>query len=710
MRTTKRHHILIGALLFSLLSPINSAIGLERLTDFDSYRVKLISYVIRKQLTAHHFSHKSLDDELSRAAFDLYLKQLDFQKRFLLRDDVNRLKAFSSRIDDELLYGKIELPAASALILEKRISEVTKMVREILSGPFDFSQREQFEVDQDNLQYCETGDELKERWRKALKYQVLTRYLNLIEENDSNIKPPADAKKGNREFQEIAREKTLKNYEEFFARLAEVTEKEHIDRYLDAIARAYDPHTDYLPPSQKEDFDISMRGSLEGIGAKLMEKDGYIKVVSIIPGGAAYRQGQLQPDDIILKVAEGNGEPVDITDMRIRKAVSLIRGKKGSTVRLTIKKTDGRLMAVPIVRDTIQIDETFVKWAVLHEKDNDTPYGYIRIPSFYRDFNASDENDPGRNSTDDVRNALKNLQRGRIKGLILDLRSNGGGALVDAVSIAGLFIKTGPIVQVKNGNDKIIVHSDEDPSIAYSGPLVVLVNKLSASASEILAGALQDYKRAIILGGRHTHGKGTVQAMIDLDQNVPLTSMGRYRPLGALKITIQKFYRISGESTQFRGVVPDIILPDTMEYLKYGEQYADYSLPWDTVKPVDYHTWSHRFSDLSPLRIKSAERVSVDTKFNEIKKEAQQVKERMENTIQSLYIDDVLNERRASHSNHTQSQSPHSSHDGPPADSNSEGDKTTTSDEQLRKKWILETSEDPYVEEAIFLLDDILFS
>lgn len=687
---------LAALLLHVFLGSAYALVGSEP-AAFDPKRAKLVSYLLRDQLSRNHYSQKPIDDALSLAAFDLYLKQLDFQKRFLLAKDVARLRVYAVRIDDEINRGMIELPTVGAGIMEKRIDQVRTMVREILAGDFNFSREESLETDPEKLEYSQNADGLSERWRKVLKFQVLSRYLNLLEDEGLPAeKPAADVAA----LLEKARDKVLKRNEDLFSRMSQETEQDHYDRYFNAVTRAFDPHTNYLPPRQKEDFDINMRGSLEGIGATLREEDGYIKVVQIIPGSAASRQGQLHAEDIILAVAQGDGEPVDITDTRIRDAVSVIRGKKGTEVRLTVKKADGTRLIIPIVRDVVQIEESFVKSTTLADDASGHTFGYIKIPAFYRDFEKTKNGGSGRNSTDDVRSALRTLKAQGIDALVLDLRNNGGGALTDAVAITGLFIKTGPVVQVKNGNESTQVLADRDPKVEYDGPVVVLVNQFSASASEIVAGALQDYGRAIVMGGKHTHGKGTVQAMIDLDRNNPLPNMQRYRPLGALKVTIQKFYRVSGDSTQYRGVVPDIVLPDRLQHLKSGEQYIDYSLPWDTVRPVSFGRWEEAGPDLASLRAKSLKRVERDEDFAEITAAAQRGAQRMAETIQSLNIDDIRKEREeAKHLG--AGSSGLAGHEG-----RSEGDGESA--EGGSDAWLADLAEDPYADEAMAVLADVL--
>jgi carboxyl-terminal processing protease len=689
--------ILIIALL-SLTLPTSGIALTKGQPDDQAARAKLLSYILRDQLNRHHYSSKAIDDELSKAAFDLYLKQLDSQKRFLLQADVTRLGAFSTRIDDEINSGRIELPGIGARLLDARVGQVRTMVRELLAVDFDFSVPEYIETDPDKLEFCADERQLRERWRLSLKYQVLNRYLDMLEEEE---KSTAGAK-GQPETasQEKARGRVLKSYEELFERMLSEKAATHLDRYFNAVTRAFDPHTNYMPPTQKEDFDISMRGSLEGIGATLKEEDGFIKVVTIIPGSPAAREGRLQAEDVILKVAEGAAEPVDITDTRIRDAVSLIRGPKGSEVRLSVRKPDGSKLVVPIIRDVVQIEDTFVKGTTLLDEQSGKTYGYIKIPSFYRDFAETRHGGSGRNSTDDLRAELKKLTDRKIEGLVLDLRNNGGGALTDAVGIAGLFIETGPVVQVRNSNGKVHVLRDDDPAVDYDGPLVVLVNQFSASASEILAGALQDYGRAIIIGSEHTHGKGTVQAMVDLDRNAMLPNMERFKPLGALKVTIQKFYRVSGDSTQYRGVIPDIILPDRMQHLKSGEQHNDHSLPWDSIRGTSYRRSPLSAAEMAAVREASQRRVKSSEDFASIRKDADLSRQRSERTRQPLQLQEVRRERAELRQMDQRARAHGQMLLG--EETAAEGDRD--------KDWIKKLDEDPYAGEALAVLTDLLRS
>ena len=437
-----------------------------------------------------------------------------------------------------------------------------------------------------------------------------------------------------------AKEKESKVNKDFFLRLHQESLQDHYDLFFNSIARSFDPHTDYLPPAQREEVDIQLRGNLEGVGATLRNENGFNKVVSIVPGGPAAKQGLLQAEDIILQMAEKGANPIDITDMRASDAAHLIRGAKGTEILLTVKKPDGTKKIIPITRDVVQIEDTLVKDTVIDGPDGGK-IGYILIPSFYRDFRKTYSGEDARNATDDTRKAIKELQKSNPEGIILDLRNDGGGSLNDAVDIAGLFITSGPIVQVKDSTGKIQVLSDDDANIEYSGPLVVLVNRLSASASEIVAAALQDYKRAIIVGGEHTYGKGTVQTIINLNKNLRASVAEEIGDLGVLKLTIQKFYRITGGSTQYKGFGPDIVLPSLFQHLQSGEKYLDYSLPWDQIGPVTNTSFSGKPFDLEMIRKMSLLRVERDPGLQAIAKEAKMAGERSKQTAVSLNLMDV---------------------------------------------------------------------
>ena len=610
---------------------------------FSPERNQVIAYILSHLLTSRHFSHEKLDDAMSRKVFDLYLRQLDPRKRFLLQSDVRELEAYKTRIDEELKKGDIRLPDVGRRLLDARIREVDRLIDPILDAGFDYKLKETLEVDAKKLDFCADRAALRERWRLTLKMQVLDSFFEAFEDGrkktPDKFKGPADPEAHPKMMMEAVR-KVRASSHRAMQRLQQQSRQDHYDRYFDAVARAYDPHTNYMPPESKEDFDIQMSGSLEGIGALLREDEGLIKVVRIMPGSPAQKQGQLQAEDTILSVAEKGKEPVDISEMRIREAVKLIRGPKGSEVILSVRKADGGKMSITIRRDVVQLDETYAKSALL-ESDGEN-IGYIRIPSFYRDFN---DDETGRNVSDDVRGILEDMKRQRIKGLILDLRNNGGGALEDAIQITGFFVPRGPVVQVKDGEGNTVVRSSEDKRVIYDGPMIVLVNQFSASASEIVAAALQDYGRATVIGGQHTHGKGTVQAMLDMNRYLPLFRSRKLSDLGALKLTIQKFYRINGGSTQFRGVSPDLVVPSMLDHLESGEQYMDYALPWEQVFLAPYQLWNGPLLDRKVVQTRGGNWVANSSAFQKIRLESDKARARAKQTQVTVSAADMWRER-----------------------------------------------------------------
>lgn len=702
-----RKKLLVNSLLVCLLSYLLVASCVakdDRNNQLDvsaNKRNQLIGYMLGKMLPGIHFSDKKVDDNLAEAVFDLYISQLDYQKRFLLQSDVDTLRSFTDQIDNNLMSGHLVLPKVGYDILASRIIQVEQFVQQIFDDGFDINREESYQTDPEKDVYQTSLDGLRDKWRKIIKAQVISRYLDLIEDRQENEGEP---QKSDQELFAEASEKIKKRNLDFFKRLHQETVQDHYDRFFGAVSRAFDPHTNYMAPAKKEDFDIQMRGSLEGIGALLREEDGYVKVVSIMPGSASAKQGQLEAEDIILAVAEKEAEPVEITDMRLSDAVRLIRGPKGTEVRLTVRKPDGRQEIIPITRDVVQMEEAFVKHTMLTSNEGEK-VGYIYVPSFYRDFEKTRNGTGGRNSTEDTLNAIDSLKREGMEALILDLRNNGGGSLIDAVDISGLFIDSGPVVQVKysNGDTRVLV--DDTEGASFTGTMVVLVNQFSASASEIVAAALQDYNRAVIIGGKHTHGKGTVQTIIDLNENIPLLELKKYDDLGALKVTIQKFYRVNGGSTQYRGVLPDVVLPDLFQHLESGEQYLDYSLPWDQVPPINYVPAAPKVANLDLILERSAKRVAQDDGFQAIVEEAQRSAEKRDDTIISLKLSDMKARRDELSSAREKLGRYYKKYQ---REENEDGEnpvQKTPAEEDL--EWLEEVLDDPYVREAKNIIDDM---
>lgn len=598
---------------------------------------KVLAGVILHSLVAGHYQQKDIDDKFSSNAFEAYLKNLDYNKRFFTQADIDKLKKSEYRIDDEFKDGNYDLMKLSFGMLQKRVEEVQSLYKDILSKPFDFTLNENIETDPEKYDFAKSRKGLEEIWRKYLKFQTLIRLNELEQDEEKKLEKDASYKVKSLEILEKeAREKVQKSQETWFKRLNRLNETDHLAIYINAILSTYDPHSNYFPPKAKENFDIQLSGQLEGIGATLLEKDGYIKVEKIVPGSASWKQGDLKSGDIILKVGQAEDEPVDIVNMRLDDAVQLIRGKKGTEVRLTVKKVDGSIKIIPITRDIVVLEETYAKSAIL---ENGMKAGYIKLPQFYADFN----NTGGRSCAVDVKNEIDRLSKENIQGLVLDLRNNGGGSLRDVVEMAGLFIEKGPIVQVRSSNGALEILEDYDPQIQYKGPLIILVNELSASASEILAAAMQDYERAVIVGSNSTYGKGTVQRMVDLDMLIP-PGFSEVKPLGAMKLTTQKFYRINGGATQLKGVTPDIILPDDFSLLDVGEKELDYPMPWDEIKPVYYKDWRNR-PNINMLEQKSHQRIDTSMVFNKIELNAKRLKKNSDKTTFTLNLKEYQEEQ-----------------------------------------------------------------
>ncbi|MEN7550175.1 carboxy terminal-processing peptidase [Rapidithrix thailandica] len=607
-------------------------------------RNQLLSDIMFKVLLNRaHYQPQEIDDNLSEKAFKLYLKQLDINKRFFIKSDIDVLLAYQNKIDDDIMKGGNELYTKAMDVLTQRIDEAQTYYQEILDQPFDYSKKEGLELDPDKREYVESTNALKEEWRKFLKYEALVRYHNKIEAQEatkegekSEEKPKT---KSPEELEVEVRSELLRAYNNRFDYLKKLDEEDRYSEYLNAILSVYGPHTEYFPPQRKETFDMQMSGRLEGIGAQLSMQDGNIKVVHIVPGSASWRQKQLKAEDLILKVGQGEEEAVSVVGMSLKNAVKLIRGPKGTEVRLTVKKPDGRIMVIPIIRDVVIFEESYAKSAIIENNKSGKKYGYIYLPEFYADFNGTG----GRSSSEDVKKELIKLKEKGVESVILDLRNNGGGSLQDVVKMSGYFIEEGPVVQVQDRRGEPTILSDTDPSVTWDGPLVVMINEASASASEILAAAMQDYNRALVVGS-NSFGKGTVQRFLELDHYVN-PNYSQYKPLGSLKLTIQKFYRINGGATQEQGVSPDIQFPDSYMYLKIGEKELDYAMPWDEIASASYEKWELPASLKAKLADRSKQRVEGNHIFNLIEQNAKRLQKQRENTFQSLSYADFKKEQ-----------------------------------------------------------------
>ncbi|MCW3074014.1 MAG: carboxyl-terminal protease [Flaviaesturariibacter sp.] len=557
-----------------------------------------------------HYSPKDINDEFSKKIFTAYFEDIDPEKNIFLKEDLKALKKYETRIDDEIKGAPVEFFLEVGKIFKKRMEESSALYKDILSKPFDFKVDESVVIDSKQLQFASSKAELREMMRKKLKYMTLDRF---VEAQESRAKAKdSTVKKTDAELETESRGKVARVMDRIFDRYRhKFNDDDRFNVYVNTIVQAMDAHTDFFPPVEKRYFDEQISGKFSGIGASLQYDDGNIKIATLLTGSPAMKSKQLEVGDIITKVAQGKDTAVELTGFVVEDAVKLIRGKNGTQVTLTVKKKDGTSKIVTLVREVIETDDTYARSAVID--NGSSRIGYIYLPEFYADF----ENPTGRRSGTDVANEVKKLKAANVDGIIMDMRNNGGGSLTDAVQMAGLFINDGPIVQVRDREGRLRLERDRDHNVLYDGPLTVMVNEFSASASEIFAAAIQDYGRGVVIGSSSTYGKGTVQRVIGLDPESDF--MPSSSDLGSIKLTLQKFYRINGGSTQLKGVTPDVIIPDTYENLKYRERDNENALPWDEIAKAPYKTWESGY-DLQTIKNLSNTRIAANPVFQQIKK------------------------------------------------------------------------------------------
>jgi carboxyl-terminal processing protease len=668
---------------------------------------KVLLDVLSKSLTMAHYEKTVLDKNFSNKVYNSYIENIDVRKLYLLKEDIDKLSKFKNKLDEEIKDTNYDFFDLSLEILKGRIKEAEQIYKEIMDKPFDFEKAETVETDPTKLEFPKNAKERYERWYKILKYQTMIKLDDLMS-NQENAKKTNDTTVkilGFKELEIKAREKVKGDYQEYFRRTYQLTDNDYLSTYLNSYVGCFDPHTEYMPPQDKEDFDIRMSGQLEGIGAQLYEQNGYVKVSRIIAGSPSWKDGQLKAGDIILKVAQAGAEPVSVVDMRISDAVQLIRGKKGTEVRLTVKKADGAIVNIPLIRDIVILEDTYAKSAILQIDGSGKRYGYINLPGFYANFNDRD----GRRSAQDVAIEIEKLKKDDVDGIILDLRNNGGGSLQDAVEMSGLFIKDGPIVQVKSREDEPYILSDRDKRVQYDGNLIVMVNSLSASASEILAAAMQDYQRAVIVGAPSTYGKGTVQRLIELDELIS-NSYSQLKPFGSLKVTIQKFYRINGGATQLKGVIPDVILPDLYGAIELGEKELSNAMKWDEIAPAQFTKWQIPVTNLPEVKELSKSRVEQSNTFNLISENSKRLKLQSAVTEYSLNLKEyrALQDKLREDGKKFDKMLDHDTRIS--ATSLSEDARAFANDTvkmASAKDWHKELKQDAYLEEAVFIMKDL---
>ncbi len=594
--------------IFPLLL-IGFAITNKKFSDPNKDRLlmEVVKYVVEKG----HYKKISIDDNLSENLYHSFIKQLDNQKRFFLKSDIREFEKYKYLLDDQIKEYDLSFFNLVYQRSKIRIEEAKSYYEELVNNKFNFNLNENIDLDFEKKEYARSKSEIKNRWRKQLKFSTLDIATLKLGDTLSII--------NDRIYNEsIAIVK--KNTEDYFEFITDLDRDDWYSNYLNAFLTQLDPHTYYFQPEDKERFDVNISGKFTGIGARLTKTEGNIKVVEIIIGGPVWKDKLLDVGDIIIKVAQENEEPVDIVGMKVDDAIKLIKGPEKSIVSLTVKKLDGSIKEVQITRALVELEELYAKSTLIEE--DDIRYGYISLPKFYVDFS----NYKNRNSAEDVKNEIIKLKNNGIEGLILDLRNNGGGSLQSVVDMTGLFIEKGPIVQVKSiGNRKQVLY-DRNSEIVWDGPLVVLINEMSASASEILAAALQDYERAVILGSKKTFGKGTVQNVIDLNKFISNSDFD----LGALKITTDKFYRINGESVQLEGVKSDVIVPDSYMHIFNGEKDEENPLAWDKIDPAMYNPWINKGS-LDFISSNAQSRVNDNNYLKLISKRADWIEKQQKN-------------------------------------------------------------------------------
>ena len=619
--------LLISFLSFFLLV---SSISFANPTDNknpDPEKDKVLISVLNYMLTRGHYVQKELNDEFSEMVFNNFIDGLDPSKRYFTKNDLKEFSKYKFQIDNQLKESDIAFYSLVYGRFLDKIKNAKNYYSAILKKPFNYKKDEIIDLDYKKIAYASSEKELLNFWRKQLKLQTIDRIQEQENLDEEKFKKDKSYKK--RSFSVLekkARAEVMTSMENLYIRIDELEHRDWFSTFLNSIVAAFGPHTTYMPPNIKESFDQDMSGKLEGIGARLQKKGIYTHIVELVSGGPAWKQGELEGGDIILKVAQENEEPIDIVGMRLDDAIKFIKGPKDTKVLLTVKKKiDGTTQVITITRDIVQLDETFVKSSVV-EKDG-KKYGVIDLPKFY--INFDDRN--FRDSAKDMEKEIERLKEENVEGLLIDLRNNGGGSLDTAIKIAGLFVDKGPVVQIKYRNEAPVVREDTDTKIQWTGSLVLLVNELSASASEIFAAAMQDYNRAVILGGNQTYGKGTVQNILPINKFYPNYD----QDLGYLKMTIQKFYRINGGSTQVEGVYSDIAMPTRFSYMKYGERDLEGALPWDKVPQASY-TQVNSYSNFSDVVTTSIERINKDPKFQLIDEYAKWLKKEQDDSSYSL--------------------------------------------------------------------------
>lgn len=662
---------------------------------------KLLLEVLAYVLERGHYDPETIDDAFSESVFMNYIESMDGQHRFFIQADLNNFNQYKTKLDDQIKGSELDFFDYTHQKYIQRQDQIKAFYKPLLERPFDFSLDEEIDLDYEKMGYAESLSELKNVWIKYFKLSTLGIYSDNKEEElkkhklDSTYVMLSDV-----DLEKQAREITRENMDVYFEVRNDLQRKDYFSIYLNAIATQFDPHTFYFAPQEKERFDTNISGKFEGIGARLQKKNQQIRIVEVISGGPVWRDKLLEVEDIIMKVAQENEEPVDISGMRIDDVVKLIKGPKGTKVYLTIKHVDATVEIIPITRDVVELEDAFAKSSIILKGEK--KYGIIHLPKFYIDFKDYEQ----RNAASDVQKEIEKLKKENVEGIILDLRNNGGGSLQTVVDMTGFFIKDGPVVQVKSTGGKKQVLSDTDSSVSWDGPLVLMVNEFSASASEIIAAALQDYKRAVVIGSKQTFGKGTVQNVIDLNQ---IISKNTHGDLGALKLTTEKFYRINGGSTQLEGVKSDVVFPGRYTYIDTGEKAQDKPLSWDKISPASFQTWESTLNFDYALE-QSKKRIASNSYMMLIDEQAKWIKSQQDENTYSLNYENFINERK----NRIEETSKYDKLDEFKSPFKLEtlkvdlpGLEKDTDLKESRLRWEKDLSKDIYLYEAVNVLEDL---
>ena len=666
----------------------------------DKLLVELVSVVLDRL----HYDPKIIDDDFSKSVYDDYIKAIDPQKRFLLKSDIENFDQYKLLIDDQIKSSSIDFFNLTYETLMLRVDEVESFYIDILDNPFDFNIDEDLNTDFEQLDYAVGLNDKISIWRKRLKLSTLDGFATkkIVQEEKSSIDDSENELKSDVELEIESRNAILENLKDFFNFNDDLERKDWFSIYLNSIVNQFDPHTVYLAPQAKDVFDQNISGRFQGIGARLLKKNQQVEIAEIIIGGPVWRDKLLNVGDLILGVSQNpDEEPVDISIMKLSDAVDLIKGEKGTKVYLMVKRVDGGIEQVEITRDIVELEETYAKSSLIYQESK--KFGFITLPSFYIDFNDYGQ----RNAASDIKKEILKLKNENVNGIIMDLRGNGGGSLKTAVDITGFFIDEGPVVQVKSIGGRKEVLKDTDPSVIWDGPLVILVNEFSASASEILAAALQDYNRAIIIGSKQTYGKGTVQNVLSLNQFI---SGNTYGELGFIKLTTDKFYRISGGSTQLEGVKSDIVLPNRYSYVDIGERDLENPLSWDQINSANYSPLNKQLYYDKSLE-NSKNRISKNEFFNIINEQAKWVKEQQDDNIVSLNYDsykmDMDNNKKESEKFKKIEDFKSNYKFEWLRDTRIMGDEIPDEIIERRNRWIDDLKKDLYVDEAVNILSDL---